>query len=316
MVNRFDTTPLNDRERVDHWMDIIRRYFPHAAGQRVDAQSFSAQLQRTVLGPVELSDIRCSQIRYERRTQEVRTDAAEEMLVSYMLEGEARLEQGGRVANLGAGDIALYDAARPFVYDFGSPYRMLLAKVPRRVLLSRLPDAERLTAIRISGASKVGSLASTVLSSAVAIDVPQDTVASIRLGTSMVDILASAIEMELDAQGDLRDRQAQLLKKAKDYIRAHLDDTELDVDQVALALHVSTRTLSRAFASEGISVIKWLWQERLETSYVTLSEGRATQVLDVVAGCGFSSRSHFSRLFKARYGVLPHTFLRLPSTSH
>ena len=210
----------------------------------------------------------------------------------------------------------MYDAARPFVYDFSRPYRMLLAKMPRRVLLSRLPDAERLTAIRIAGTSPLGALASNVLRAAVTIDVPQDTAASNRLGTSVVDILASAIEMELDTHCDLRDRQAQLLRKAKAFIRAHVDETDMNIETIAQALHVSPRTLSRAFASEGTSVIKWLWRERLEVSYSTLSEGRGTQVLDVAAGCGFTSGSHFSRMFKATYGVLPHTFLRTAAHSH
>lgn len=57
-------------------------------------------------------------------------------------------------------------------------------------------------------------------------------------------------------------------------------------------------------------MIRWLWKERLATSYATLSEGRATQVTDVALGCGFASGSHFSRMFKSTYGLLPHTMLR------
>jgi AraC family transcriptional regulator, positive regulator of tynA and feaB len=193
---------------------------------------------------------------------------------------------------------------------------MLLTKVPRRVLLSRLPDAERMTAIRIDGTSPVGRLASEVLRSAVSIDIPQDTASSSRLGASMVDILASAIEMELDTHEDLRNRQAQLLKKAKAFIHAHLDQTDLTIYTIAQTLHVSPRTLNRVFASEGTTVIKWLWNERLQASHAILSEGRATQVIDVVAGCGFTNGSHFSRMFKTAYGVLPHTLLRHPGQPH
>lgn len=316
MFSHFDTTAIKEHERIDYWMQAICRFYPHASGQRPNRLPFSAQLERTVLGSVEVSEICCSPLRYERRIQDLRSDESEDMLISYMLEGNASLEQGGRHASLEQGDIAMYDAARPFTYDFSSPYRMLLTKVPRRVLLSRIPDAERLTAIRISGRSQIGALASSVLRSAVSIDVPKDTISSNRLGISMVDILASAIEMELSEHSDIGGRQAQLLSKAKKYIQANLDEPDLNLETISQALHVSARTLSRAFTSENTTVIKWLWKERLEAGYTALSEGRATQVFEVAHGCGFTSGSHFSRLFKERYGVLPNTLLRNNQQPH
>lgn len=316
MFSYVDTTAIKDHEKIEYWMQTICRFYPHATSQRPNKHPFSAQLERTVLGSVELSKINCSAIRYERRMQDLRADESEDMLVSYMLEGSATLEQGGRIAILKAGDIAMYDAARPFTYDFSSAYHMLLAKVPRRVLLSRIPEAERLTAICIPGRSQVGALASTVLRSAVTVDAPMDAVASNRLGISMIDILASVIEMELNTHADLGGRQTQLLKKAKKYIHAHLDEPDLDLETISMALHVSTRTLSRAFSSENTTVIKWLWQERLEAGYSALSEGRATQVFDIAQGCGFTSGSHFSRMFKEKYGVLPNTFLRNDRQHH
>jgi AraC family transcriptional activator of tynA and feaB len=205
-----------------------------------------------------------------------------------------------------AGGIVLYDGARPFVYDFSTAYRILLVKVPRRVMLSRLPEAERLTAVTVDSQTPLGSLACSVILTAAELDLPGDVSASAKVGSSLVDILAAVFETEAAGHRELCDRQAGLLKRAKDYMRSRLDEPELDVDRIANALYVSPRTLSRAFASEGTTVIRWLWKERLETSYVALSGGRAKQVTDLALGCGFASGSHFSRMFKATYGVLPH----------
>ncbi|MEY2874958.1 MAG: hypothetical protein RLZZ373_2329, partial [Pseudomonadota bacterium] len=100
MVSHFDTTHICERERVDYWVQLVCRFYPHAAGRRLKDAPFAAQLERTVLGAVEVSDIRCSALRYERRMQDLRADESEDLLVSYMLEGEAQLEQCGRVATL------------------------------------------------------------------------------------------------------------------------------------------------------------------------------------------------------------------------
>jgi AraC family transcriptional regulator, positive regulator of tynA and feaB len=310
MVTRYDSNTLREQDRFDYWQDLICRLFPRATGQRRDDDRFQAHLDRNVLGAIEVSDISCNALRWDRARPDQRLDQSEVFLLSLMVEGQARLEQGGRVAVQGPGDFVLYDAARPFVYDFPQPYRFLLAKIPRRAMLSRLPDAERLTAVAVATATPLGSLAANMMRTVAALDAPEDAPTSAKVGTSLVDILSVAIEMELSGCKELRDRQAGLLKRAKDFLRSRLDEPELDVDRIANALHVSSRTLSRAFAAEGTTVIRWLWKERLEAGYNALREGRASQVTDVALGCGFTSGSHFSRMFKSTYGVLPHTLLR------
>lgn len=228
-----------------------------------------------------------------------------------MLSGNARLEQDRRIAIQGPGDFVIYDAAKPFVYDFPESYHILLAKIPRRAMLSRMPDAERLTAVKVgSSGSEMGAFAAGMIRTAASLDLPGGGAAPSKIGLALVDILSAAFEIKLADRKDLCDRQAGLLKRAKDYMRARIDESELDVDSIAAALHVSPRTLSRAFASEETTVIKWLWKERLDASYSALSEGRVAQVSDVALGCGFASGSHFSRMFKSTYGVLPHTLLR------
>ena len=95
-----------------------------------------------------------------------------------------------------------------------------------------------------------------------------------------------------------------------DYMQARLEDPDLDVESIAHALNVSQSTLSRAFASEGTTVIRHLWKLRLDAGHLALREGRVSRVLDIALGCGFANASHFSRMFKDTYGVLPHTLLR------
>jgi AraC-like DNA-binding protein len=310
MVTRYDATLLREQDRFAYWHEVICRLFPRAAGRRGDELTFAAHLDRSVLGTVEVSDISCNALRYDRARHDMQVDQSDDFLLSLMLQGDAQLEQGGRVAVQGPGEIVLYDAARPFVYDFPQTYRMLLAKIPRRAMLSRLPDAERLTAVTVGSKTPLGSLAASMLHTAASLDLPADASTAAKVGASLVDILSAAIEVELSGRKELCDRQAGLLKRAKDYMHARLDEPDLDVDGIANALHVSPRTLSRAFAFEGTTVIRWLWRERLEASYTALKEGRATQVSDVALGCGFTSGSHFSRIFKSTYGVLPHTLLR------
>jgi AraC family transcriptional regulator, positive regulator of tynA and feaB len=310
MNTQFDSSKFDDKDRLSYWHEVIGRLFCRATGKRVDDMPFSANLNQNFIGKVEVSDIQCNAMRYNRVSQDLRIDQSEDFLLSMMLEGSAEITQGGRIASQDCGDLVLYNAAQPFIYDFPKPYRMLLAKIPRAMLSSRLRNADGLTAVRVSCTSPLGSLAGSMMRSVASISLPKSDAVSAKVGSSLVDILAAAIEFESANQSDFLNRHSNLLKRAKTYIKNNLEDSELDVDKIANAVYVSSRTLSRAFASEGTTVMKWLWQERLQTGYALLSEGGAGLVTDVAFGCGFTSGSHFSRLFKSSFGVLPNSLIK------
>lgn len=313
MDTSFSTSALCERDRYAYWHDVICRLYARAAARRENAeQPFHADFKRKLFGTVAISDIRCQALRYDRRREDIRRDPNEDFLLTLMLAGQAQLEQSGRVTVQRPGDLVLYDAAKDFVYDFKESYHILLVRIPRRTLLSRLPDAERLTAVTVGEGSCLGSLAAGLMRSASSLQVQEDSGAAAKVGVSMLEMVSAAFEIEVAGRRDLVDRQAALLQRAKAYLRSHLDDPGLDVESIAKALNVSPSTLSRAFASEGTTVIRWLWGQRLEASHAALCEGRITKVLDIALGCGFASGSHFSRMFKDAYGVLPHTLLRSP----
>jgi AraC family transcriptional regulator, positive regulator of tynA and feaB len=300
-----------ERDRYAYWHEVICRFYARAEAHRNDrGQAFFAEFDRRVFGTLAVSDIRCAALRYNRRREDVRLDPNEDFLLTLMLEGQAHLEQAGRLAVQQPGNIVLYDAARDFVYDFTSPYRILLVRIPRRTLLSRLPDAERMTAVTLSAGSGIASMAAWLMRSALTLPAPPHVGPSAKVGTSMLEMISAAFEADIAGRRDLRDRQAALLHRAMDYMQARLEDPDLDVESIAHALNVSQSTLSRAFASEGTTVIRHLWKMRLDAGHLALREGRVSRVLDIALGCGFASASHFSRMFKETYGVLPHTLLR------
>jgi len=310
----FGPAVLRERDGYSCWHEVICRLYAGAEPHLNDEEAtFSVEFSRRVLGPVALSDIRCAALRYDRRRQDIRRDRNDDFLVTLMLAGRARLEQGGRVALQGPGDLVLYDAAREFAYDFDKPYRILLVRIPRRTLLSRLHDAERLTAVSVSDSSSVCSLASNLIRSSNTLMLPPHAGPSVKVGAALIELLSAAFEIEAAGRSYPCDRQAALLQSAKAYLRANLADPSLDVDAIAHRLNTSPSTLSRAFASQRVTVMRWLWGQRLEASHTALQEGRLTRVLDVALGCGFANGSHFSRMFRRAYGVCPHSLLRVPA---
>jgi AraC-like DNA-binding protein len=74
----------------------------------------------------------------------------------------------------------------------------------------------------------------------------------------------------------------------------------------ALPIHRRVRTLARAFAMHGTTFDRSLWNCRLEAAYEALLSNRASiSITEVALRHGFSDSSHFTRRFRARFGVTP-----------
>jgi AraC-like DNA-binding protein len=91
---------------------------------------------------------------------------------------------------------------------------------------------------------------------------------------------------------------------ARSYIEEHLIDPKLGAAQVAAAIGLSERQLSRVFAAAGTSVPRHILSRRLRLAYLLLSreEGASDTVADIATQSGFTSATYFSHAFRAEFG--------------
>jgi AraC-like DNA-binding protein len=108
------------------------------------------------------------------------------------------------------------------------------------------------------------------------------------------------------------DSTTELRESAITYIDLHRSNPALTPAAIAAAQHVSVRQLYKAFARAGLSVEQTIVGLRLEAARRELAGPvNATLTIGAIARrCGFSNLSHFSRRFRARYGVTPRQWQR------
>ncbi|WP_234490125.1 AraC family transcriptional regulator [Streptomyces sp. MBT33] len=102
-----------------------------------------------------------------------------------------------------------------------------------------------------------------------------------------------------------------LAQAAKDLAETRLTDAELSPAAIAAHLHVSVRTLQRAFASLEESFSAYVRRRRLEEAAAALTApGIRLSVSEAAARWHFTDSSHFIRSFKKHFGETPAQFVR------
>src|SRR5438067_604248 len=132
-----------------------------------------------------------------------------------------------------------------------------------------------------------------------------------RLAGNVLDLLGTVLTERLDTTPPDPDRAHRaLMLQITSFIEEHLGEADLAPAQIAAAHHISLRQLHKLFHASGTTVAGWIRQRRLEHCGHDLRDPRwcGRPVAAIGARWGYPDPAHFSRLFKAAYGVGPRDY--------
>jgi AraC-like DNA-binding protein len=134
------------------------------------------------------------------------------------------------------------------------------------------------------------------------------------VGTAVLDLISAALNVRLDPHEEtpIASRQRALLLGARAFIEKNLGDAALSPRSIAAAQFISLRYLHKLFEAEETTVADWIRRRRLERCRHDLLDPamRAETVGTIAARWGLTSPAHFSRAFRAAYGVSPAEYRR------
>lgn len=306
MTIEYTTTEIAPGQRFEYWKEVVCRHCIAAHSDPLDTSDFDGSLRVRTLGAMDLCTVRAPVHHWERTAGQVRSEPDDDLWLGFMDRSAGALEQGGRHASLGARDIVLYDADQPFRFDFGGQAAHLM-RIPRRLLAQRVRGVERLTAVVLDERRPgLVPLREMLLQAVVHPSVQADAAMAARFGETLLELLVLSLELQ-DAPGRAAERD--LYAVAMRHIRAHLADPDLSPEGVAQAIHVSPRTLVRAFARHQKTPMATIWHERLLSSRLAIEQGRARSVSQAALDNGFTDFSHFSHAFRKAFGTAPSALL-------
>jgi AraC family transcriptional regulator, positive regulator of tynA and feaB len=273
----------------------------------LDDMPFRGRLLSGKLGAVMIRRFRSTPMRYLRTPRLIDQTPWDMFGVTLTLSGRSVIRQGLKEIVQRPGDIVLLDSARAFEYILPEGDNQIVLDIPHVLLRERLPNVDMFNCDVLRGETTFGRLLGNMLRGIRFSDLDRGDFVSSRIGSAVVDMLATAFDTELAE--NISPLRATALEKVKKSMIERMQDPELDVGTIARENHLSTRSLYRLFAENETTAMRWLWQQRLRASYETLTSGRVSTVSEVALMHGFTNFSHFSRSFKQAFGILPNDVL-------
>jgi AraC-like DNA-binding protein len=302
-VHSLSTSGLTPKKQIQLWTDALTELCGRFDVDPLGASSLEGQVNYTTVSRLKLCQIEVSQHRIAHPVS--RGTAGEHPFVKMLFQtyGISHFEQNGCRIELMPGDCLAYDVACPHTIISPSLTRHEVVIVPRELLQERGFPPAKLAACKLSARTGSGRIAHDFMHAAFG-EAPK---LSPHTALGVADTLIDLLLLPLRETGAVFDRggPVALYERAQAFIHEHLRDPDLSIDQISVELGCTKRYLHMLFSDRGMTVSDYIWQARLQNCRHELEAQGGKTITDVAFSWGFSSSSHFSRVFRKYFGIAP-----------
>ena len=296
-----DTGVVPPEERFGLWAEQSARVFEpmHVTCERRHA--FRGLATAHALGPLTVFRVTADPSAIHRTPALIAASDPQWLQVSLQVRGRCRVEQAGRSVVVGPGELVTWESSRPYTVAALTPFELLNVYCPEHLLRPHTDGLYRLTATPLPTGGIIRGLLAEV-----ARGLEDDTIGAGDVAVAEA-LLALVRGMHTGGLPSEASPAALLRARIRSHIAEHAADRDLCAAAVARAHFISRSYLDRLFEDEPGTVTETIRDARLERCRRDLADPRLGDrtILDIAQSWGFTSAAHFSRAFRAHYGMSP-----------
>lgn len=308
------------RARVVGW-SIHQHQLPFDRSDLVaaDPARLDADMQTGEIGPLRFARLTCRGSPIDRVPVVESADGSASYTLIVQFEGRGTLSQYGQTAELSPGDLALCDNSGPLRHRIETGSSLLLLRLPAKSLRFHLPFPDQFCGRRLAANTGMAGVAAALVRNVC-------DEANGRLPPSAQECLSRQVFETVALAftlvfGQLISSSAVVggrYARARLFIEQNLSDPDLGPHSIARALKLSARYLRMIFAREGECISSYVLRRRLEETARQLADPRwrGRSICEIAFQWGFNSAPHFSRSFRAHFGMSPREYRARHATSH
>src|SRR4030088_570603 len=302
-IHSLSTSGLTPKNQIQYWTAALTELCGQFDVDPLDGSSFEAQIDCATVSRLKLCHIEASQHRVALPVSRVKAGEHPYVKILFQTYGGADFERSGRGFGLLPGDCLAYGVSCPHTIISPSLTRHEVVIVPTELLQERGFRLWKMSACKLSARTGTGRIAYDFVHAAFDEATKLSPYNAIGVADSLIDLLLLPLReagTTLDSSGPVA-----MYVRAQVFIREHLRDPDLSIDQISAALGCTKRYLHMLFSDRGMTVSDYIWQARLQNCRQELEAQGGKTITDVAFSWGFSSSSHFSRVFRRYFGVVP-----------
>jgi len=302
-IRSLSTSGLVPKQQIQSWSDALTDLCGRFDVDPLEGSSLNARINYTTVSRLKLCQIEVSQHRIAHTAARARSSEHPYIKILFQTYGISYFEQDGRQIEIAPGDCLAYDVSCPHTIVSPALTRHEVVIVPKELLRERGFRLERMSACKISARTGTARIAHEFTHAAFDEADRLSPNSAAGVADSLIDLLLLPLR-EADAMFDRGGPEA-IYVRAQGFIREHLRDPDLSIDQISAALGCTKRYLHMVFSERGMTVSDYIWRARLQHCRHELETQCSKTITDVAFSWGFSSSSHFSRVFRKYFGVVP-----------
>lgn len=277
-----------------------------------DARQPYFRLAKSEASPVPVGRFSGYAVGVRRTWKDIRQGPSNIYIVWFPLEGSISITQDEASGqDIRPGQMAITCGDRPFhikaMAEEGETHcSNTHLVVPKHLMHTCLPEVDRLCGKPFAADAGEAAIARGVFESLFDESSKIPLHASSKLAHAALQVLADYVR---DCSKDRlkRDPRHAQLERLLLFVRQHISQQGLSVEQVAKGCNISRRYVHYLMKMHGMSFGEFLKECRLEQAHHWLTrEGfESLNIVDIAYKAGFNNASYFSQAYRARYGVSP-----------
>lgn len=293
--------------RAESWQDTVSHAFVPMTVDFLEAVPSPGEIVSHRLGPVWISRVQAGPQVVTRSRRMIAAGDSPSLILSIQERGTALKEQDGRETLIRPGGFSISDTSRVFRKKLEEEFAFTSFHFPRAELDVPEKDLWALTATAFDGTEGSAALLTAYLSQMARTADGLDEAVGRRVAATALDLLVLFIDDRAGRARPQGSRTAASFERVKDHILRNLRDPDLSPSTIAEANFMSVRLLHKLFQLEGATVGGWIRAQRLERCSRDLLRPMAGElgVAGIARRWGFANSSHFTRAFRAAYGMTP-----------
>ncbi len=302
----FSTDSYDPAKRYAAWRDAICDVYVHVDVKATRPEDYRGFIRAASFGDVVMTDILLSEQRIRRGRQHISQLDKDCYYLQLIHRGNLRVVQGGETHLSNAARGAIFSATEQYELHCQGEVRSFYLELPRDAFAQRFPREQIPLSASLNTTQGLGRIATEFCATLATEGSKLGDDVRTGLGNQLMDMLAFTL---LSHEGDMPAAEGSVqkarLRSVQQWIEMHVSEPDLSLERVATANGMSLRYLHLLFRNCDMSASEWIWNRRLQLAYDRISRGDGASITAIAYDHGFNSSSHFSTMFRRKYGVSP-----------